>query len=232
MAPPMNNHWLAKLEWVLFDADDTLFHFDAFSGLSLMMHAYGLGFSEQEYQQFQALNQPLWVLYQQGDIQADELKVRRFTALGQRLGVEPAVLNRQYLQAMAQVCPPLPGAIELLQRLKGQKRLGIITNGFTDLQQVRLEKAGLQDHFDLLVISEQVGAAKPNPRIFQHALEQMGQPDPSTVLMVGDNPQADIAGGRQMGFYTCFVQHPGKQLPAGIQADLTVKTLAELLPLF
>ncbi|MFC4655074.1 pyrimidine 5'-nucleotidase [Rheinheimera marina] len=228
----MSKDWIEHLQWVLFDADDTLFHFDAFSGLTLMMQQYQRHFTEQDYQQFQALNQPLWLQYQQGDIAADELKVRRFTQLGAELQVDPALLNRQYLQAMAQVCPPLPGAIELLQRLKGNKRLGIITNGFTDLQQVRLERAGLQDHFDLLVISEQVGAAKPSPKIYQHALEQMGQPDPATVLMVGDNPVADIAGGQQMGFYTCFMQHPGKALPAGIQADLTVCSLSELVPLF
>jgi len=224
----MNNDWQHQLQWVLFDADDTLFHFDAFAGLCLLHQQYGLSFDQADYQQFQAVNQPLWQLYQQGQIQADELKVRRFTALAERLKLDPYQLNSEYLQAMAVVCTPLPGAVDLLNALQGQCKLGIITNGFTDLQQVRLERSGLHNHFDILVISEQVGAAKPDPQIFRHALQLMAQPDPAQVLMVGDNPQADIVGGQSMGFRTCYVQHPGKTLPTGITPDLSVSALSQL----
>jgi 5'-nucleotidase len=69
--------------------------------------------------------------------------------------------------------------------------MGIITNGFTALQQIRLERTGLRDHFDLLVISEEVGW-QTDPRIFDYALEQAGNPDRSRVLMVGDTAESDI----------------------------------------
>jgi 5'-nucleotidase len=215
-------------DWILFDADETLFHFDAYAGLRLLFKDYGLDFSEQHYADYQALNQPLWLQYQNAEISARQLQEQRFSFWAEHLKVEPAVLNAGFLQAMAQVCTPLPGAVSLLNRLQGKARLGIVTNGFTDLQQIRLERTGLHRHFDILVISEQVGVAKPHPHIFAHASALMGNPDPSQVLMVGDNPVADIGGGKQAGFYTCWLNRFNLSLPAGITADWQVQSLAEL----
>ncbi|MDK7347883.1 HAD-IA family hydrolase, partial [Bifidobacterium dentium] len=76
----------------------------------------------------------------------------------------PGELNDAFMNAMAEICAPLPGAVSLLNALQGKVRMGIITNGFSALQQVRLERTGLRDYFDLLVISEEVGVAKPNKK--------------------------------------------------------------------
>lgn len=219
---------MKAFNWILFDADETLFHFDAYAGLQLLFKGYGVDFSQAHYDQYQALNQPLWLQYQSGEISAKHLQEQRFSYWGEQLHVAPAVLNAGFLQAMAEVCTPLPGAVSLLNALKGKAKLGIITNGFTDLQQIRLERTGLHNHFDILVISEQVGVAKPHPQIFSHAKELMGKPDPETVLMVGDNPIADIKGGKEAGFYTCWLNRFGATLPTGITADLEVQSLARL----
>ncbi len=219
---------MKAFNWILFDADETLFHFDAYAGLQLLFKGYGVDFTTQHYVDYQALNQPLWLQYQSGEISAKHLQEQRFSYWGQQLNVAPSVLNSGFLQAMAEVCTPLPGAVSLLNALQGKAKLGIITNGFTDLQQIRLERTGLHNHFDILVISEQVGVAKPHPQIFSHAKELMGNPDPATVLMVGDNPIADIGGGKQAGFYTCWLNRFEASLPAGIKADLEVQSLAEL----
>ena len=103
------------------------------------------------------------------------------------------------MNAMAEICAPLPGAVSLLNALQGKVRMGIITNGFTSLQQTRLERTGLRDHFDLLIISEQVGVAKPDARIFDYALAQAGNPPRSRVLMVGGTAESDIRGGVNAG---------------------------------
>lgn len=94
--------------------------------------------------------------YQDGKISASELQLTRFSHWAKRLGRTPFELNSAFMTAMADICEPLPGAAELLDSLKGRARLGIITNGFTELQQVRLQKTGFAEHFDLLVISEEV----------------------------------------------------------------------------
>ncbi|KAB8310358.1 dUMP phosphatase [Erwinia endophytica] len=219
---------LKDWDWILFDADDTLFHFDAFAGLQRLFHPYGVSFSREDYEQYQAVNKPLWVEYQNGAITAGQLQQQRFVAWAEKLKVTPMALNKAYLEAMAEICQPLTGAVELLNALKGRVKMGIITNGFTALQQVRLQRTGLLGHFDLLVISEQVGYAKPHPAIFDYALEKMENPDRQRVMMVGDNPDADILGGISAGMATCWLNAEQRPLPPGITPTWQVKTLQEL----
>ena len=83
-----------------------------------------------------------------------------------------------------------PGAAEVLQSLSPHFRLGMVTNGYSDSQRGRLEAAGLQGVFDPLLISEEVGVAKPDLRIFEMALTQL-QLDPGAVLYVGDSISHD-----------------------------------------
>ncbi len=131
--------------------------------------------------------------YQNGVITSLQLQHGRFESWAERLNVEPGKLNEAFINAMAEICTPLPGRFPLFNAIRGNAKIGIITNGFS-LQQVRLERTGLRDYFDLLVISEEVGVAKPNKKIFDYALEQAGNPDCSRVLMVGDTAESDILG--------------------------------------
>ena len=215
-------------EWILFDADDTLFHFDAFSGLKRMFSGFGIEFTEQYYQEYQAVNKSLWVEYQQGLISAPQLQQQRFTTWANKLAVSPQDLNSAFLSAMAEICAPLEGAVSLLNALRGKAKLGIITNGFTELQQARLERTGLANHFELLVISEQIGIAKPHIDIFMHALSAMANPRREQVLMVGDTPESDILGGMNAGLDTCWVNIHNKPIPAGILPVYQVASLLEL----
>lgn len=214
--------------WILFDADDTLFHFDAFQGLRRMFADHAVDFTEADYAQYQELNRPLWVAYQEGRIGAAELQTTRFDGWSRRLGVPATELNKSFLLAMAEICTLLPGARALVDALAGRVRMGVITNGFTALQRARLRRTGLADRFDLLVISEEVGVAKPDVRIFEHALERMGQPSREQVLMVGDNPHSDIRGGLDAGLVTCWVNVHGHVVPDGIAPHHEVRSLGEL----
>ena len=95
-----------------------------------------------------------------------------------------------------------------------------------------LERTGLKEHFDLLVISEQVGMAKPQPGIFDHALALIGNPDRDRVLMVGDNVDSDILGGLNAGLHTCWLNTQNKPVPEGIKPHYQVASLTELELLF
>ena len=215
-------------DWILFDADDTLFHFDAFNGLQLMFSRYGVEFAEQDYDAYQTVNKPLWVDYQNGHIGARQLQRQRFQPWADRLHVPAHDLNSAYLASMAEICTPLAGAVSLLGALSGRARLGIITNGFTELQQARLERTGLAHHFEVLVISEQVGMTKPHRDIFDHALSLMGDPARDRVLMVGDNPDSDILGGINAGLDTCWVNVDGRTAAEAVTPTYEVASLAEL----
>lgn len=217
-----------NFKWILFDADETLFHFDAYEGLKLMFSRFGISFSQDDFAHYQLVNKPLWVDYQDGKITAQELQHTRFESWAHKLEVTTAELNSAFLTAMADICAPLPGAKELLDFLKGKVQLGIITNGFTELQQIRLERTGLAEHFSTLVISEQVGVAKPDRGIFEHAFIQMGNPDKRDVLMVGDNPHSDILGGNNVGISTCWLNAIGLPTPDGVKPCYQVSSLNEL----
>ena len=217
-----------KYQWILFDADETLFHFDAYKGLKLMFSRLGVTFSDEQFHAFEAVNMPLWEQYQQGEISAAELRHNRFADWAERLATTTEQLNQAFLEAMADICSLLPGVKNLIETLQGKAHLGIITNGFTELQQVRLERTGLDSAISTLVISEQVGVAKPDPAIFDHALAQMAYPPREQVLMVGDNPHSDILGGQNAGLRTCWLNSQGRECPAEVSPDYVISSMQEL----
>lgn len=217
-----------RWDWILFDADNTLFHFDAFAGLQCLFQIYGIDFTVDDYQRYQAINLPLWQSYQNGEITARSLQRQRFLDWGLKLNLPPEQLNQQYIAIMADICQPLDGATSLLHVLQDRVRIGIVTNGFTALQQARLQRTGLGKYVDLVVISEQVGFAKPHPAIFDYALRQMGHPLRDRVLMVGDNPESDILGGINAGFATCWLNPEGRRKSDMPAPTFQVKNLQEL----
>lgn len=218
--------------WVLFDADDTLFHFDAFRGLQLMFSHYGVEFNREDYEAYELINRSLWTKYQNGTITAEQLQCERFAVWAEKLDCTSQKLNHEFMVAMAAICSPLDGAISLLNVLKARVKLGIITNGFITLQHDRLMRTGLKEHFEFIVISEEVGFAKPHQGIFEHTLRIMGQPAREQVLMVGDNPDSDIVGGLNAGLHTCWLNRHNMPTPEGIKPHYQVSSLAELEQLF
>ena len=217
-----------QYEWILFDADETLFHWDAFKGMQLMFSRLETEFTRADYAEYQSVNKPLWDDYQDGKITAGELQTTRFAHWAQKLGLSTEHLNSAFLHEMAAISVLLPGAENLLRQLSGKVKLGIITNGFTQLQQVRLERTGLQGVFSLLVISEEVGIAKPHVGIFEHAFTQMNHPAKDKILMVGDNPHSDIQGGINAGIHTCWLNRHQQEKPQGIEPQVEVDSLDAL----
>jgi HAD superfamily hydrolase (TIGR01549 family) len=102
----------------------------------------------------------------------------------------------------------------------------VVTNGMGDLQRLKAELAGLLDAVDAFVVSSDVGAGKPDPRVFQAALEHAGAaPDPA--LMVGDNPIRDVAGAQRLGICTAWLNRAGGD-DCGVVADHHITTLDAL----
>lgn len=218
-----------KYQWILFDADETLFHFNAFAGLQRMFEGYGINFSREQFIEYQLVNKPLWVQYQDNEITAQLLQETRFEEWAKKVGVTPKAMNSAFMMAMAEICTPLDGARELLDSLLANNvKMGIITNGFTELQKIRLEKTEFSHYFELIIISEQVGVAKPDKRIFEYTFSQMGAVDLSNILMVGDNPDSDVLGGMNAGIDTCWLNATKQECPEGVDPTYTVKTLSDL----
>lgn len=218
-----------KYEWILFDADETLFSFNSYLGLKPLLSRYGVEFSEEDYAAFQAVNKPLWVEYQEKKINAKELQTRRFAHLSALTGQDPLVLNQELMAQMALVSTPLEGVMDMLSALVGKVKMGIITNGFHALQQKRLENTKTIDFFEMVVVSEIVGAAKPAPEIFEYAFERIEDLNKRSVLMVGDTLTSDILGGNQVGIDTCWFNPQQQPNDTTIQPTYEIQHIRQLV---
>lgn len=218
-----------KYQWVLFDADETLFSFNSYFGLKAMLARYQIDFSEQDYQDFQAINKPLWVAYQNNEITAQDIQTRRFAKLSEQTGVEPFRLNQELMAEMALISQPLAGVTETLNALYGKVKMGIITNGFTELQQKRLDNTQMSHFFDIVVISEQIGAAKPDRQVFDYAFALMDEFDRTKILMVGDTLASDILGGNNSGIDTCWLNTFNLKNETNIKPTYEINTLNQII---
>lgn len=223
---------MKKYEWILFDVDDTLFSWDAFQGIKHTLAPHGLDFTEQDFQEYQIINKALWTEYQNGNIGVLEIQQQRFLKYANQLNISAVDIDNAFSHSMASLCQPLEGATTLLNLLKGKVKLGIITNGFKDLLEVRLERHGWSDHFDIKVISEILGFAKPQKGIFDHAFSLMGNPARDKILMIGDNFDSDILGGINAGIDTCWLNPHNKIATENLIPNYQVTSLLELEDLF
>lgn len=220
---------IMKYQWILFDADETLFSFNSYLGLKAMLSRYRIEFTEQDYEAFQAVNKPLWVAYQNNEITAEDIQIRRFAKLSAQIGVTALQLNQELMAEMALVSKPLDGVIEMLNALYGKVKMGIITNGFTDLQQKRLENTSTSHFFEIVVISEQIGAAKPDRQVFDYAFALMDETDRTKVLMVGDTLASDILGGNNAGIDTCWLNPLNKKNETEIKPTFEINHIKQLI---
>jgi HAD hydrolase, family IA, variant 1 len=112
-----------------------------------------------------------------------------------------ARMDTVYLGYLADASTLLPGALPLIDSLKQMGLpVGILSNGFTEVQEHKLQVTGLDKMIDIMVLSDEIGINKPNVRLFEHAMKRAGQTRPSAQLMIGDNATTDIAGAISAGW--------------------------------
>jgi HAD superfamily hydrolase (TIGR01549 family) len=153
-----------------------------------------------------------------GRLTVDEARVRRFSALFAEAGrplssAECDGVAAEYRDAYRASWRLVPGALEMLQALSGRVRLGVVTNNVVEEQMRKVRELGLEPLLDAVVISEAVGVSKPNPRIFEIALAQVGCLAADAV-MVGDSWTTDIAGAVAAGLRAVWFNPGGAPRPA------------------
>jgi putative hydrolase of the HAD superfamily len=96
-------------------------------------------------------------------------------------------------------------AREVVQQLRSKYRTGLITNGKTDIQYGKIDQLGIRDDFDLIIVSEEAGVKKPDPRIFRIALDHFGL-SPEQCIYIGDHPTNDVEGAANVGMNTIWMK--------------------------
>jgi YjjG family noncanonical pyrimidine nucleotidase len=224
---------VAKYTWLLLDADGTLFDYDQAEAAALATTFADLELDHGSHyaEAYGEINGQIWLEFEAGEISAQELRAERFRRLFAALRVEadPLRFSRRYLVNLADRADLLEGAEELVRALYGHVGLVVITNGLRDVQRSRLAKSTISGYLHDVVISEEVGAAKPDGQIFAAAFERMGQPPKSDVLIVGDSLTSDIKGGSDYGIDTCWYNPDRLPRVGDVRIRYEIHRLSELL---
>ncbi len=225
---------------ILFDLDDTLFSLSGCEAHALRRTLDGAGLlmsmPADFTQTFAAISSGYWAARTaDGDTQHTRAQIIELSWCDflARLGLDVSRAPKLATEFWAAFCASSalnPGAREVVEGLAQHFRLGMISNGYSDSQRGRLAAAGWRDRFDPLLISEEVGLAKPDARIFDMALEQLDLA-PEDVLYVGDSLSHDREGCLRAGISFCHLC-PDAARDAGLPAvQYRIGRLSELAPL-
>ena len=203
-----------KYNHLFFDLDHTLWDFDRNSVESIAelfdtfrLADAGIASAAEFSKHFIAVNRQLWADYDRDLITHGYIRENRFPMVFRSLGVDESAidadLNAEYLHLLPRKRHLLESAREVLDYLKDRYTMHIITNGFADIQAVKMDSAEISHYFTHVVTNGVIDAKKPNPVIFQYAMEISGA-DVARSLMIGDSYEADILGAKGVGMDTVF----------------------------
>jgi YjjG family noncanonical pyrimidine nucleotidase len=222
-----------RYQWLLFDADGTLFDFDRSQAIALaeVFSLSGVPFEPGYLATYQRISRTLWEALERGEITPALLKVRRFELLLETIGVNhpPAAFSDRYLECLATRAELLPDAVEVLSVLSGKYRMAILTNGLQAVQRPRLARSAIRDYMAGIIVSEEIGASKPAPRYFDAAFAQLKIPAKHQALMIGDSWASDIMGAMNYGLDTCWYNPGKKPRPADGNITREITGLRELV---
>jgi 2-haloacid dehalogenase len=219
--------------WLWFDADNTLFDYNKAETTALLksFELFNLRFDESYMDSYRRINQDLWHLLEQQKIKPEVLRVRRFELFLEDIKLTASVekLAAAYIEQLGLCFDLVDGAYEVLNTLHVKSKIAIVTNGLTAVQRSRLELSLIKPFITELIISEEIGAAKPHAAFFDIAFERTGNPPKSDVLIIGDSLSSDMQGGLNYGIDTCWFNPLGAQRPADLRITHEIQHLPELL---
>jgi 2-haloacid dehalogenase len=217
--------------WLFFDADGTLFDFELAEKLALSSLLLDLGqpLSDEAHQTYQHINQELWLAFEEGKMTQAEIKTQRFERWLEFLNIQADIekVSRDYLLYLSQQGPLLENALEIIQTLSRKYKMLLLTNGLKEVQRPRFNASVLKPYITEIIVSGEVGFAKPDPRIFEAAFKTVGNPNKNEVLMIGDSLSADIQGGIAYGLDTCW--YDPMKVGSSLPVTHTIHDLRQLL---
>ena len=226
---------IAGIKHIFFDLDRTLWDFEKNSEniLNQLIETYGLAAkcgveAPVIISTYKKVNKELWQQYANNQITKEQLRSSRFAKtlstfnyhfLGFGLQLEKEYIERSPYQTHV-----IPGSFEILEYLQSKYELHILTNGFKEIQHIKLKQSDLRKYFANVVISEEVGAQKPDKKIFEHAQQKVNA-TASECLMIGDDHNGDVQGALDAGWHAIHF-NPCEEPVAG--DHIQIKSLSEL----
>ena len=232
--------WSPKYASLFFDLDDTLWDttHNNKACLEELFYDYRFGSYYASFEDFYAIYMPhnlsLWAKYRNHEISRRTLILERLLHVLRPMGITDEAfavkLNNDFLQRTTTKTKLLEGAIDLLEYLVPRYRLFILSNGFREIQFLKMQNAGLIPYFERVLLSEDISVQKPHKKIFDYALKNTNSRRTES-LMTGDSWEADIAGAQNAGIDQVWF-NPNHEEPKGPLPTFTIHSLPELMHIF
>ena len=222
-----------RYDLLLCDADDTLFDFKKaeVNAFDEACAAMGFAATKELLATYSVINAALWKLLEQGGITQKVLRVRRFEQFLEAIGrtdLDAQVMAETYANALGQQSVPIEGAVEAIARWSKIVPVIIVTNGISKIQHGRMNGSEVRHYIRGMVISEEVGAAKPDPKMLEIGMEMAGVTDKSRVLMLGDSLSSDIAAAANAGIDACWYNPKKNENTKGLPVRYEIDNLDDV----
>ena len=227
---------MKKYKHIFFDLDHTLWDFSTNSKLALKqifeenkLGERGIPSFEKFYDKYVPINDRFWARYHNGFVSKEKLRHGRFYDTLKEFNILDGELAEIMAESYVTISPKMtalfPDAVEVLQYLQAKYRLHLITNGFAEVQWIKLENSGLKPFFEHIIISEEVGTQKPDKAIFEIAMNRAST-HADECIMIGDNYNTDIAGAQNAGMDQVFFNPTKNRKKQAVTYE--IKALIEL----
>jgi putative hydrolase of the HAD superfamily len=230
----MDHLHLKQYRHLFFDLDRTLWDYDANSREAFrdLLPSYLPGMEvnpDHFFQRFNTHNEQLWGEYRKFNISKSFLRTERFRRVFEEYGIQDeslaAKMNADYIRVAPQKKALVPDAKDVIVELAGRYQLYIITNGFTEVQFIKLSESGLSSYFKKVFTSDMAGETKPASAIFHYALSSV-QARKNESLMIGDDLEVDVIGARNYGIDQVYYNPGGLVHHEAVSYE--IRKLAEL----
>ncbi|MDO9000006.1 MAG: YjjG family noncanonical pyrimidine nucleotidase [Bacteroidota bacterium] len=229
---------MKNIKHIFFDLDDTLWDFEKNSIYILQQLFLEFDLKHKlktDFENFagiyKTVNLQLWQQYSKKEITKDYLRNRRFNLVFNQFNYdnydENIIITEHYLNRAPKGKHLKEGCIETLNYLKQNYHLHIITNGFKEIQGIKIESCGLKDYFKNIIISEEHQLSKPEEKIFRLA-EDFAFAKKEECVMIGDNFESDVEGALNAGWKAIYFAPENSIINKGSH----IKNLSELKLLF
>ena len=219
------------VEFLLLDLDDTIldFHKAEHIALSKTLRSLGLEPTEEVLSRYSVINKAHWERLEKKELTRPQVILGRFETLFREYGIEvdPAKCASLYEENLSIGHYFLPGAEEALEVLSKKYKLYLVSNGTAKVQAGRLKSANISHFFDIIFVSQEVGADKPDITYFDRVFARIEGFQKEKAIIVGDSLTSDIQGGINAGIRTCWVNPKGKSV-THIVPDYQIESIAQL----
>lgn len=224
---------MGRFDIILWDVDQTLLDFEKSQRYALYhsFEQFGRKIDDAAAEQYKKINDSYWKRHELGEVTKKELLIGRFATFFEQLGITDISVEEfqtVYQKLLGSVFYYRDDSYQLCSRLKGRVRQYAVTNGVPKTQRNKLRLSGLDQIFEDIFISEEIGVPKPQRLYFERCFQKIKNFQKDKTLIVGDSLSSDMQGGNNAQIACCWYNPDGNENCTGLRIDYEIRNLWEV----